>query len=127
MANLDSNSAQCVLSWSCACFNGNLKYAGGREHGPSLTLRARELSMHGAAASLFSAGEKSPGIHTGDTALHGSSTCTCFNTLAGRRSSSQHGSDPIFSPLRSTIGRRRRPLRLFQPQSRLMSPGLSWP
>lgn len=29
--------------------------------GPSLTLRARELNMHGAAACLFSAGEKCPG------------------------------------------------------------------
>lgn len=75
--------------------------------GPSLTLRARELNMHGAAAFLFSAGEKCPGS-TPATRL---STCTCFNALAGRRSSSQHGADPIFSPLRSTIGRRRRPLK----------------
>lgn len=29
--------------------------------GPGLTLQARELSMHGAAACLFSAGEKCPG------------------------------------------------------------------
>ena len=29
--------------------------------GPSLTLQARELNMHGAAACLFSAGEKCPG------------------------------------------------------------------
>lgn len=79
--------------------------------------------MHGAAACLFSAGEKCPGP-TPATRL---STCTCFNALAGRRSSSQHGADPIFSPLRTTIGRRRRPLRLCQPQSRLTSPGRCQP
>lgn len=78
--------------------------------------------MHGAAACLciFRWGENAPVPHRrhGSRLAHAS---TPWRAVDHRPSM-----EPT-SPLRSTIGRRRRPLRLCQPQSRLTSPGRCQP
>lgn len=122
-----NDSAQCRL-WICACFNGNLKYAGGNM-ARGLTLRARELKHAWSRCAYFPLGEKMPRYPHRRQGLHGCTLAHASTHLGGPSIIVPAWSRPSIScPLRSTFGRRRRqPAQPARWRSRMLGRGKTYP